>query len=309
MKSKKGFTLIELTLAIAFISILLITIGVVTVDIISVYRKGVAMKAVNSTGLDLIREFSDSIAAAPSVNYADICNETYKDNPDNKGKCEENGAQKIIYQEYKTPGIIKINGKDNSEKNVPVVGAFCNGKDSFLWNTGYVKNAIYTTAADNSEILGAIMTYNYIDPVDNITKTKTKEDFRLLKVSDPNRELCAGRIGNEVSYDSENIYKSKNDEGKFVFQMTSVLKEEPLELLPTTNKAVGLALYSFIVYPPIKNISGETFNSASMILATITGGVDITKSGDYCTVPADPFSDFNYCAINKFNFAMRSTGE
>ena len=47
--TKKGFTLVELSLAIVFISILLLTIGFLTVHITSVYQKGLAMKAVNAT--------------------------------------------------------------------------------------------------------------------------------------------------------------------------------------------------------------------------------------------------------------------
>ena len=307
MKSKKGFTLIELTLAIAFISILLITIGVVTVDIISVYRKGVAMKAVNSTGLDLINEFSRSISEAPSVDYAALCGQVYDDNS-KKEQCKIDNAYRIIYQEYKTPDMIKINNKDDSKAPVPVAGAFCDGKDSFLWNTGYVNNLSIYTNADGSSISGAKLTYRtIIDPANE----KNNDTFRLLKISDPNRELCINRINPDYNYNNNGtgMYRDKDANDEWVFQMTSVLKEEPLELLPTTNSAVGLALYSFVVYPQTKNPSGETFNPASMILATIAGGVDITKSGDYCTVPTDVFSDFNYCAINKFNFAMRSTGE
>lgn len=61
----------------------------------------------------------------------------------------------------------------------------------------------------------------------------------------------------------------------------------------------------------------------SFILATMRGGVDIMRSGDYCsphmideiTGESDDSgniltlgAEFNYCAINKFNFAARTAG-
>ena len=46
--TKKGFTLIELSFAILFISVLLITLTLIASEIIAIYRKGYAIKTVNS---------------------------------------------------------------------------------------------------------------------------------------------------------------------------------------------------------------------------------------------------------------------
>ena len=52
--TRSGFTLIELSFAIAFISVLLITITLITREIVSIYRKGYAIKTVNQVGRDII---------------------------------------------------------------------------------------------------------------------------------------------------------------------------------------------------------------------------------------------------------------
>ena len=58
------------------------------------------------------------------------------------------------------------------------------------------------------------------------------------------------------------------------------------------------------------------------ILATYRGGVNIKSNGDFCegsdskdgtrdSTDSDEMTlnDFDYCAVNKFNFSARATGE
>ena len=79
-----------------------------------------------------------------------------------------------------------------------------------------------------------------------------------------------------------------------------------------------LALYDFVILPATQNNkTGQIFYSGMFILATIRGGVTVLSNGDFCTGSEIMYSDkveatnqeFNYCAVNKFNFAMRATGE
>jgi hypothetical protein len=53
-------------------------------------------------------------------------------------------------------------------------------------------------------------------------------------------------------------------------------------------------------------------------LATYRGGVNIKSNGDFCEGSDDEngyrdseitLNDFDYCAVNKFNFSSRATGE
>ena len=51
---KKGFTLVELSLSIAFIAILSITVALIINDAISTYRRGLTLNQINTVGMDLV---------------------------------------------------------------------------------------------------------------------------------------------------------------------------------------------------------------------------------------------------------------
>lgn len=61
---QSGFTLIELTLSLAFISILLLLVATTTIQLGSMYQKGVALKTINQSGRDVVRIMRDDIASA-----------------------------------------------------------------------------------------------------------------------------------------------------------------------------------------------------------------------------------------------------
>lgn len=289
--NKKGFTLIELSIAAAFISMLFIVIGVVTIGMISSYRKGLSMKSINTTGQDLIREFSAAIQESPSLNYSELCaryfNPSDSDKRDSYNKCIENKAYRLIYQQWYSNA--SING--NSVTSTPVFGFFCTGKYSYAWNTGY------TFAGSSSD-------YNFQSgsaPFVAGDFDGSGKQFRLVKFTDPDSIVCGSTLGSDYNVDM-------NEAENNTFDITT-LNLTGTELLPYTENS--LSLYNFVVYPPSQGTqSKRIFYSASMIIATITGGINIMTSGDYCKTPAEveTRSDYDFCAINKFNFAMRATG-
>lgn len=59
-----GFTLIELMLAMTFISVLLIAIAMTTIQISNIYNKGITLREVNQVGRSLSDEFQRSIATS-----------------------------------------------------------------------------------------------------------------------------------------------------------------------------------------------------------------------------------------------------
>ena len=298
MTKKKGFTLIEITIAIAFISILLLTITLVVNDIIKSYRKGAAMKSVNSTGLDLIDEFTSTISEAPSVTFSNFC-EYYSDSAE-KDRCNNDRANLFTFQRWKASVRIK-----DLVADVPVYGAFCTGKYSYLWNTGYALNSNDYQLSTNPDtpIPKATLTYHYQNDI------KTAQNFRLLKIADSSRMVC---MANLVDLDNSDRTYSINNSTSFdisetIFGSDYILAEEPAELISSDGR---LALYDLTVFPPAQDTTSKRlFYSASMILATISGGVNITAPSDYCSPATNNFLEFDNCAINKFNFAMRATGE
>lgn len=63
---QKGFTLIELMLAMSFISVLLIAIAMTVIQISNIYNRGILLKDVNQAGRSLVAELSRNINSGSS---------------------------------------------------------------------------------------------------------------------------------------------------------------------------------------------------------------------------------------------------
>jgi prepilin-type N-terminal cleavage/methylation domain-containing protein len=278
--TKKGFTLIELLFAMSFIAVLLLTIAVLTVHIITIYQKGLSIRSVSTTGRQLIDDFSRSIISSPiqDISVSDI---------NNDGKIDESeeiaAMRKYYFQYFHTMELApdaSLNEPEDNIRRVPTVGAFCTGTYSYLWHTAY--------ALQDNAVPYRVM-YSYRDEGG---ADRSAENFKLLKISDPGREICNVDL---------------NSSGTSNYSINS--KAAPVEMLSTDES--DLVLYDMQVFPASQNrITGHSFYSATFILATSRGGIDIFANGEYCSAPSHTLrTDFSYCAINKFNFAVRSTGE
>jgi len=268
--SAKGFTLIELSLAIAFISVLMLSIGVITLNIISIYQKGLTIRALNSTGRLIVDDMKRSVAGGLGNLSKDACAD-FADHASAYSKCLADKAKITMYQQYYA--TININGTNRS---VPVYGVLCTGTSSYVWNTGYAIGA--------STDLHATVTANGSD----------LKDFRLLKFSDPTRNACRQNV-NFSTYEAN--YSKVN------------VGSEYEEMLGENES--NLAIFDLQIYSPSEDeITAHTFVPVSIIMATVTGGVDIMGNGDYCKDPGFTLAaDFNYCAVNKFNFSVQAIGK
>ena len=288
--TKKGFTLVELSLALVFIAILLLVIAWLTVHITTTYEKGLTMKAVNATSKELIDDMSRAIATSPARSVASLCSSKYTGSAYND--CVSDSARKFSYQQRY--GTVRINGVATQ---VPVNGAFCTGRYSYIWNTAYALNTQDYPPADGYSNYRATFYYN--------NNTKSTNDFRLLKVSDFTREVCTSKLNN-------NVYRYN---GYFDYRLSATLSStntfEELIDRDTDSTNTHLALYDFVIYPPtIHKITGSGFYSGTFILASLRGNININATGEYCSEPAEDLStDFAYCSINKYNFSMRAAGE
>lgn len=281
-----GFTIVELSLSLSFLSVLLITLAFLIIHITAIYQKGLVIRSVNANGRELIDDFTRSLNAAPATTATLLCQTISFTTDDAAGRCKNDDAYKFYYTT--TTAALNINGAEQAS-SVPIHGAVCTGHYSYIWNSGYVLNG---TANDRQA------TITGLDAEDALN------DFRLLKVRDDNHEVCASRIdSNYNSITDTNSYKlpthAQQEDGNLVIY----------ELLPRSED--NLALYDFHLFPPVQHKNTRhSFNSATFILATVSGGIDITVSGDFCTDAPDDFNtDFNYCAINRFNFSARSSGD
>ena len=209
---------------------------------------------------------------------------------------------------------------------MPIFGSFCTGSYSYIWNSGYVLSDDYEVVANNS-LKKAILKYKQ----DNVVMQKPKNDkdvpIKLLKVRDETRSVCISYTlrTNNYGYDSNNNsnnnpknvsdgipynlvdkINSSSYAGEYAFGSISK-DDEPIDILSSNG---SMAVYDLIAAAPATNPAANTlFYSASLVLGTIQGGINVKASGNYCTTPEDYKNEnFDYCAINKFNFAVRASG-
>ena len=286
MRTKRAFTIIEISLTLGFISVLLITIALLIVNITSTYQKGLAIRAVNTTGEELVDDFSHAISSSASKNVLASCN--------GNDSCKEKGGLLYVYHQFSGNYDLKTFGSNTTTtKEVPMHGVFCTGRYSYVYRTGYLINA-------NRAGSGSTVTLKY----KNTSGTEqTVSDFRVLKVQDTTRTLCSQFTN------SSNYTEVAPTNTAVTYDKTDADINAPVELLDSSDD--DLAIYDLVIFPPVMNTkTKQNFISGTFILATVAGGINITGSGDYCTDPPDNLAtDFNYCAINKFNFAMRATGQ
>ena len=317
--TKKGFTIIELTLSMAFIGVLLVTIAIISTNVIAIYQKGLSIRSVNSVGKELVDEFSRAVAAAPTKSIASLCYSRYPAGQA-RNDCVNDNAQKLIFQENHYSGTINlvsdssIKSADTTVENPPTHGAFCTGRYSYIWNTGYVLNPSYglTNSAALIRFKNTDNGVTYNIPND---RSDTNNLIRLIRLNDQERTVCANNLNdNSYSLKEDNVYNLgdyhvSSDIADAAISGNWLIYTGIPELLDSAED--NLALYDFQVFPPEQHhLTFHSFYSGTFILATLQGSVNITSTGEYCTeIPSNLSTDFAYCAINKFNFAMRATGE
>lgn len=69
---KKGFTLVELLLAMAFISVLLLAIAMTVIQISHIYNRGMTLKEVNQLGRTMSDELTRGVAASESFSLLPV---------------------------------------------------------------------------------------------------------------------------------------------------------------------------------------------------------------------------------------------
>ncbi|MBQ6396225.1 hypothetical protein IJH89_01410 [Candidatus Saccharibacteria bacterium] len=297
---KSGFTLIELTLATAFISILLLTISLITREIVNLYRKGYSIKTVSQVGRDIIEDVTTSIIESPKLDVEKICNTHYTGAAIDA--CKDDNAQDFIYsQDSHGSNAVQVKGGDAVD-GAPLSGVFCTGKYSYIWNTGYINPSAQSYTAASSKSLETTASDHYGFTVDG------DGEFRLLKIEDPEFRICAATIlPNENMYDRHYYDNTHNMNFDLNTIFSGLTAPEPVELISSSD--TSLALYDFVIFPPaIDETTKRAYYAGSFILGTLEGGANIMSNGNYCSTTGPTSADFDYCALNKFNFATQASG-
>ena len=322
--TKKGFTIVELSIATAFLSVLLITITLLTQQSVSIFRKGMTLKNVNSTGRDIIESISSTVTPSPVAAFnSDFCT-TYLPNVQNKDACV-NDMRTLLIASVRYGKITERTaaGEYNTVINsAPLSGVFCTGSYSYLWNSGYALNIDdeYHSVSPNVTYPGPSLLKVAVTDLAGQTTVYTP---RLLRVFDPNRKACVSSLktakdgsGNTLTFyenpcpaGNTDAACSKTDESGNPYQtiVLTGVPETPTELLPETE--TNLVMYDLKTQSPAQSSnSNQALYNISFILGSAVGGVNVLVNSDNCAPPSDYNSNFDYCSVNKFNFSIRSVG-
>ncbi len=323
-KKRSGFTMVEVTLVTAFVAMLLITIAIIITNISAFYQKGLTLKEVNSVGRNLVEELTSGINSAPSLDTRSLC-EKFLDNDSAIDACKKEGAYNYIFQE-----ATKNDMRDNTDSSpsgtftAQLNGVFCTGNYSYLWNTHYGIRQ-YKDHGNNT-----VLTLKYINEDTDAEETYdfeeygtlgNKEPFRLIRIEDHDRLACAKRVNkNDYSYSTDNVI----DVRETYAHMKNKIPKPVTNFLDNADD-IQLDLYELTIFPPGQDsVTQRALFAGTFILATDLGNINITRSGDYCVTDGKGEKDdesedstnsifsmgsnFNYCGINKFNFAARTAG-
>lgn len=321
VKLHTGFTLIELSLSMVFVGILSLAMMLIISNAVVSYRRGNTLGQVNSIGMDLVDDMRAAVQASSAKTLTNMCAVMYSKNVVDGGtedenanykKCIEKGAYDFVWAVKKA--AVELNGE--KIEDIPIYGVFCTGTYSYIWNSGYFELDGVTSIDEKSKTEGwalAELKYNGSENGTSIEIKNSEQDsnkpFRLLKVRDDERAVCVAAVGGKDNYPM----KTNNSMVSNLIDISNIndgkLDEEPIYLLASEG-ASNLALYDLsVAKPAISTENNSIFYSASFILGTIDGGINIKSQNSACAAPNDYNSNFDYCAINKFSFAMRAVGE
>ena len=297
----KGFTLVELSLSMVFIAILSILIVLIINNAVTAYHRGITLNLINTIGTDVVSDMRKSVQSSPIRSVTNECDKMYSDD-DVKTECKDDMAHNFVTVE-RLAKVTFGNDPNNSIENVPVFGAFCTGKYSYIWNSGYFfNNDIHVEEGVDM----ASLEYSIGET------TAERTDIKLLKVEDVGMMVCKrAATGRETGEGKKYSLTSTPIESKFKVSITGEVDEKMSDILSNENN--GLALYDLKTAVPAESVEGNSvFYSVSFILGTVQGGININSIGNFCATPKGHNSEvanFNYCAINKFNFAAWANGK
>lgn len=302
-KVLSGFTLVELSLSVVFISILSLAVVIIVMNSISSYHRGVILNQVNTTGMEIVNDIRASIQNSSATSVKSECGNVYAEGVAADSilkKCENDFGRNFIFATR--TASVKIGNR--TVNNVPVYGAICTGNYSYIWNSGY-----FYTGDTNVRVLGgvnqAVLVYKVVDAA-GVKQTVTAPVSKLLKLHDESRSVCVAAAGADYITGAGGA----NNRFDITSEAYDVVDEAPIDLL---EKSTGLALYDLSTSVPAESTSvNNMFYTVSFILGTVSGGINVMSTGDFCTTPGDldngSIENFDYCAINKFNFAAEANG-
>ena len=285
--AKKGFTLVETALSTALIAVLLIAVAVIIINIVSIYRKGMTLRALNSVGRTLVEDLNTTIEASSPTEILDSSSASGTTS-------SARDFYTYYYRNYPAPSDVYTS-----------YGAFCTGTYSYIWQT-------YTDKTNS-------LTIQYRNAAG---QTVGISGFHLLKIRDVNQMVCSELTSNDVSPLILSNAEDATDENTYIISQTpeELLADTDLNLV-VYDLTVSPVNSNANLNQDLDTLSTETFFSGTITLGTTTDLENATNNGVSSTVRLDSeacavsrvaggldggVTDFDYCAVNRFKFAARA---
>lgn len=141
----KGFTLVELMLSMAFISVLMVAIAMTVIQIMSIYNKGVTLRSVDQAGRSISQDIKYTLSSSQILDV------------DSAGA---SGNDFILQARL---------GDDATAQ--PDGGRLCTGTYSYIWNTGKGMDYQINRFATGTDIIHLVKIRDNSKDYCNITTT------------------------------------------------------------------------------------------------------------------------------------------
>ena len=234
-KTHAGFTIVETTIVLAFLSILTISIVYVGIFCGKMYSKGVTLKSINQAG----REIADQI-------------------------------RRDVVNSQESDIRVVIQGNDATGQ----VGRICLGSVSYLWNDAKAMSMESTTKISypNGHLV------------------------RLARISDRGGQFC-----------------EKQSDDYYPVEISSTAEYKEM----VGNDSENIMIYRLYMGDNLYSSSGSSSGMRNLSFDIGTGDFDVVEfveneeypNGKYmCRLSGSEESNFNYCAIERFDTKIRSGG-
>ncbi len=282
-QSKKGFTIVELSLAMVFLSILMVSITALVMRLTAIYQKGLTLRAINSAGTEIIEDMTRTIGA--TTKFVEIGDEGAN------GINSLNTSAYVGKYYFVKNDNVNYNG-DATTGNTVVsqrYGILCTGTYSYVWNSARALREDDNFRGITVQVQGG-GTYRP----------------KFAKIYDRNQSFCseaADTSSTKVRYNNLNAAR------------TITINKDNYYADLISYDELDLAVYEFNIVPITQSkLTNQSFASMNFIIATKNGGVNINTSSDFCRDDGNEYSEeynnsgFSNCSVNKFTFSVRTGG-
>lgn len=304
-QSNRGFTILEVTIAIAFISTLILTVVFVGIQLTSLYNKGITMRDVNTATRHLIRSIQDDIAAAPGIiRVSDVV-------PDPSGSPRVRVATNL--REATNMGLDYYNHPESG-------GRLCTGVYTYVWNhrSGFVSynKRVNSRTLPSDGVVGSVQFIRSL-------ATREFEPVRFIKVLDTDKQLCsatrladAGMTSREFQEgwrlpnysDPVDVVTIFGDsERNLAVYNINVTSPSGLMYQSQQDSSATTSRFYSSFYTINITIGSSLFDEEYMIdRSRIVKDSEVGKT-HFCgksSIKGDPYAE--YCAVNNIEFVARS---